>query len=61
VVSVFLRDLAAGSLHAAVASSQDTIVTVTVGAQQRSAYLALMPRRDAVAMALELFARHPMP
>ncbi|HEV2976356.1 MAG TPA: PHB depolymerase family esterase [Casimicrobiaceae bacterium] len=37
--SVFLGGLAAGSLHAAVASPQDTIVTVTVGAQQRSAYL----------------------
>ena len=61
MVSVFLGGLAAGSLHAAVASSQDTIVTVTLGAQQRSAYLALLPLRGAVAMALEFFARHPIP
>jgi hypothetical protein len=43
------------------ASPQETIVTVTLGAQQRRAYLLLLPRPDAVAMALEFFARHPMP
>jgi hypothetical protein len=61
VVSVFLGGLTAGSLNAAVASSPDTIVTVTLGAQQRSAHLALLLRRDPVAMALEFLARHPMP